>query len=492
MAQVGRRARPDITATTPLRSLRPTRRRSVAARAAVALSSALVLLLTGFGWSLLGDLGGSTSSANDNEPVDVLLVGMDGRTDAQGNPLPPELLRELRTEDSGSSLTDTVMLLHVSADRTRAVAHSLPRDSYVAVPGHGSHKLNAAYGIGKAQERRRLQSDGVDDQADLERLSSDAGRDLLVRTVHQLTGVDINHVAEVNLLGFYELTTAIGGVEVCLNQPVDDPYSGARFAAGRQEVSGGDALAFVRQRHGLPRGDLDRVQRQQAFLAGFAERVLSAGTLTSPAKLQRLLNAVERSVVLDDDWDVLGFAGDLTGLAGGNIQFGTIPVADPEYDTPDGQAVKVLPQSVRRAIARANEGPPPPPSKPADLETTTVEIFNGTSTTGMAARAEEELRDGDVVIGHVGNGPETTESRVLHHPNDADVAEYVSGLLGSIPTAVDPSLPMGNVRVLQGKDYDDPENIQEFAPRAPIRLDGQQAPLPTKSGITADEIPCVN
>ncbi|MEU6129356.1 LCP family protein [Saccharopolyspora sp. NPDC047091] len=482
----------------------PVRRRGsralrAAGRTLVALVSTLVLLVTGYGWNTLGALRGGlatsdvTAGAKADGSLDVLLVGLDGRTDAHGDPLPPEVLRELHTEDSGSSLTDTLILLHVPADRSRAVAYSLPRDSYVDVPGHGHHKINSAYGRGKAAERKRLEAQGVTDPAALERGSADGGRKLLVRTVQQLTGVDVDHYAEVNLLGFYQLTKAIGGVEVCLNDAVDDPYSGARFAAGRQRISGGDALAFVRQRHGLLRGDLDRVQRQQAFLAGLARAMLATGTLANPAKLDRIFTAVEQSVVLDEGWDPLAFAADLRGLAGGDITFGTIPVEDPEHDTPDGQAVQVNPHKVQLTIGRVNDGLPAAPPRPVALESAVADVLNGTDTGGMAGRVQAELGAEDIAVGEVADGPLTATSRVTHHPDDAEVAAFIAEHLGGLATAADPAQPRGHVQVLLGADYDDP-NVGELAPAPLIRLDGHQV---QRSGaaadvITADGIPCIN
>src|SRR5699024_9420815 len=103
--------------------------------------------------------------------------------------------------------------------------------------------------------------------------------------------------AEINLIGFYLLSKAIGGVPVCLIEATKDPKSGANFPAGHFEVEGSDALAFVRQRHGLPGSDLSRVKRQQAFLAGALDKVLSVGTLTSPSALSDLLDTANRSLV---------------------------------------------------------------------------------------------------------------------------------------------------------------------------------------------------
>ncbi|EQD82622.1 transcriptional regulator [Saccharopolyspora erythraea D] len=478
----------------------PRRRRWRAlARTATALASGIVLVLTGYAWVSLDRLQGGLSTSDvtaaaEDGALDILLVGLDGRTDARGNPLPEELLRELRTGETDSSLTDTLVLLHIPVDRSRTVAYSLPRDSYVSIPdGHGKHKINSAYGRAKAAAHAQLRAQGVADPAELERRSSDAGRKLLVRTVEKLTGVGVDHYAEVNLLGFYQLTRAIGGVEVCLNAPVNDPYSGARFPAGRQLISGGDALAFVRQRHGLPRGDLDRVQRQQAFMAGLARSVLSTGTLANPARLNGMFDAVEQSVVLDQGWDVLAFAEQMQGLAGGDITFDTIPVEDPDYDTPDGQAVRVDPRRVSAAIRRADDGLPAEPPRPPELERSAVEVVNTTRVSGLASRVQEVLDAADIPVRDVDDTGRARTSVVLHGAGGADVARYVAGHLGGLPVRSDSSLRERRIRVLLGDDYRGP-GADGLAPAPLVRLDGERQPTATASEepINADEIPCVN
>ncbi|SDX15902.1 transcriptional attenuator, LytR family [Saccharopolyspora shandongensis] len=472
------------------------------ARTAIAFVSAVAFIATGFAWVTFGRLqeglstSDVTSGAGPDGAIDVLLVGLDGRTDAQGNPLPEEVLRELRTGDSGSSLTDTLILLHIPEDRSRAVAYSLPRDSYVSIPdGFGRHKINSAYGRGKAEARKELQAQGVTDPAELERRSNDAGRKLLVRTVEQLTGMSIDHYAEVNLLGFYQLTEAIGGVEVCLNAAVDDPYSGARFPAGRQTISGGDALAFVRQRHGLPRSDFDRVQRQQAFMASLARQVLSAGTLANPAKLADMFDSVQQSVVIDQGWDLLAFAQQMQGLAGGNITFDTIPVEDPEYDTPsDGQAVKVDPRKVQLTIQRLNAGLPAEPPRPKSLDTSIVDVLNGSGVSGLASRVQDELDSEEIPVGDIGNIAAAAASRVLYTPGNDEAARFVAEHLGGLPVQADPKLHSGRIQVLLGADYEGP-GAQNLGPAPALRLDGtaRQAPAtPGGDAITAGGVPCVN
>ena len=126
-------------------------------------------------------------------------------------------------------------------------------------------------------------------------------------------------------------------------------------------MEGPAALAFVRQRHGLPRGDLDRVVRQQAFLASLAHEVLSAGTLADPAELSGLITAVSRYVVVDPTWDLLAFAAQARGLTAGAISFRTIPTGRPNLPTPeDGVAVQVDPGAVRDFVATLSEGVPAP------------------------------------------------------------------------------------------------------------------------------------
>jgi LCP family protein required for cell wall assembly len=229
---------------------------------------------------------------------------------------------------------------------------SIPRDTWVDVPHAGKSKVNSAYGVAKAEAAADLRAEGMTDQAEIERESDQAGRRALVRTVQDFTRIRIDHYAEVSLLGFYLLTEALGGVKVCLNHPAQDKDSGADFRAGPQVVSGGEALSFVRQRKNLPRGDLDRIVRQQAFLASALHQVLSAGTLTSPSKLNDLIDTVHRSLVLDPDLDLLEFAEQAKGIASGDISFVTIPVVAVGSRSPDGQSIiEVDPEAVRDFIA---------------------------------------------------------------------------------------------------------------------------------------------
>ncbi|WP_086680279.1 LCP family protein [Amycolatopsis pretoriensis] len=294
------------------------------------------------------------------------VVGSDARTDAQGNQLPLRVLKELRTEaNSGAVNTDTVILLRVPKDGSKPSAVSVPRDTWTEVPGRGMAKINSAYGIAKARFAQQLRAQGERDQAKIERDSDTEGRRVLVQTVQDLTQVRVDHYAEINLLGFYLLTEALGGVKVCLNHSTEDKDSGANFRRGQQTVSGGEALSFVRQRKNLPRGDLDRIVRQQAFLSSALHQVLSAGTLTSPGTLNKLMDAVHRSLVLDPGLDLLQFAQQAKGIASGDLSFATIPVITANGRSEDGQSiVEIDPNAVRTFVAGL-AGRPAPGGSPA-------------------------------------------------------------------------------------------------------------------------------
>ncbi len=162
--------------------------------------------------------------------------------------------------------------------------------SFNGVPGYNHIKIKEAYGLTKQYVEQKLIDKGVSDQKELETRGREAARAATLKAVRNLTGVPIDYFAEVNLAGFYDLTQSLGGVDVCLKHAVYDSYSGADFPAGRQTLDAEQALAFVRQRHGLPNGDLDRTHRQrQAFLSSVMRQLPGdAGTFTNIGKLKSL------------------------------------------------------------------------------------------------------------------------------------------------------------------------------------------------------------
>ncbi|MFI5609050.1 LCP family protein [Amycolatopsis sp. NPDC051903] len=485
---------------------------------AVTVVSLLVMGLTGYAWAAMQGLVNGLNYADVINPNsggdkpadgarDILLVGLDSRTDAQGNPLSPQLLAQLRAGVSDGELnTDTLIFVHIPNDGSKAVAISIPRDSYVSIPGYGQHKINSAYARAMLDARKQLQAQGVSDPKELDVKANQAGAKELISTVEGLTGSTIDNYAAINLLGFSDITQAIGGVDVCLNENVNDQYSGANFTKGVHTISGVQALEFVRQRHGLPRGDLDRVVRQQVFMAGMARKVLSAGTLTDPGKLNALIDAIKKSVVLNQNWDIFSFAQQMKGLTGGQLEFRTIPTEDVAYQTPnDGVAIKVDPHQVKnfvQGLAAPQTGQQAQAPKPDDANKgTTVDVRNASGRDGLAASVSKQLAGKGFTAGETANAS-SRKTTVIWVPNGGETAgNAVADALGTKATVQeDKSVSPGHVMVFLGSDYQPSAdnaangsgapagsgNAPASSPAAPPAGSGDDKP------ITADGVPCVN
>ncbi|GAA2664846.1 MULTISPECIES: LCP family protein [Actinosynnema] len=493
-------------------------------RTLVALVSAAVLVVTWYGWHQLrtlnqgvtttdvfGEASSTVSPESTRKPldgaIDILLVGSDSRTDQQGNPLPDEALALLNGGvDEGTLNTDTIILVHVPQDGTRAVAISFPRDSYVEIAdGFGKHKINSALVRQKNTTSAELQAQGVTDLARIEQESMLAGRRTLIKTIEDLSGgaIKIDRYAEVNLASFYEVTKAIGGVEVCLNNPVDDEYySGAKFPAGVQTLSGREALQFVRQRHELPNGDLDRIVRQQVFIGALARKVLSTGTLTDPTKLTDLVSAVQKSVVLSQGWDVTEFASQMQGLASGKLEFRTIPVGPPTDTYSDGNVLPVDAAEVKAFLGDLASDKPKPssssspsgspsPSSGPQPSAITVQVYNSSGVSGVAlkvlnALGEQGFRKGqalnasvnDTTVVRYGTGQEAYADRV------------VQALGGNATTELDDSVPRGQVLIYVGADNAELGTTDDTS--SARSETGSSSPASSTAPITANGVVCVD
>ncbi|MEV6659307.1 LCP family protein [Nocardia fluminea] len=433
----------------------------------VAISAVLVLALTGFAWRSVDNLianidriGGLGLGGERDGAVDILLVGVDSRTDAHGNPLTTAERAMLHAGDEVGTNTDTIVLIRVPNDGRSATAISIPRDSYVDVGGgQGKAKINSAYGSTKETERAELLADGKS-EAEAERESTKAGRQALIKSVANLTGITVDHYAEVSLLGFVLLTDSVGGVEVCLNQAVDEPMSGADFPAGRQRLDGQEALSFVRQRHDLERGDIDRIVRQQVFMAQLVGQLLNAKTLANPGKLSEISEAVGRTVVLDDDWDVLAFLQQLKDLSGGKVAFETIPVSDLNSMTSAGESVvKVDPKKVQSFVAGLVGEEEKQDSAPKiDASTVTVSVLNAGGATGLAGKVSTVLTGEGFREGTVGNytGGSVSSSRVLAADAGDPKAVAVAEALGGLTVVADETMSADTVSVVLAGDYSGP------------------------------------
>ncbi|MEH3136245.1 MAG: LCP family protein [Mycolicibacterium neoaurum] len=493
--------------------------RTVGVAAAVA-----VVLSTGVAWSTVRSFEDGIHHVNsaalggggEDGAIDILLVGVDSRTDAHGNPLSPEELATLRVGDDVATNTDTIILIRIPNNGRSATAISIPRDTYVELPDNeGKMKINGVYGDARlATMKQLIEVEGMD-PVEGEKEGTEAGREALIKTVAHLTGVTVDHYAEIGLLGFSLITDALGGVNVCLKNPVYEPLSGADFPAGWQKLDGPQALSFVRQRHDLPRGDLDRVTRQQVVMASLAHEVISGKTLSSPATLNRLQTAVQRSVVLSDGWDIMDFIKQLQDVAAGSVAFATIPILREDGWSDDGMqsVVRVDQDQVKQWVeGLLNEQAEGNTEKVAySPEKTTVDVVNDTDINGLAAAVSQVLTGGGFTAGNIGNHDgERVANSMVRAPSVDDLgAQAVSQKLGNLTVVEDPTLAPGTVQVVLSDDYSGPGSGLEGTgasadPAASDWYQGYQgddlvstsetAPPPPSPIITAgsDDPQCVN
>jgi LCP family protein required for cell wall assembly len=246
-----------------------------------------------------------------NGALNMLLLGSDSRD-------PDE------KADAGSR-TDTIILMHVQADHKHAYLISIPRDTYVPIPGHGSDKINAAFAYG--------------------------GLPLVVRTVEGFTNVHIDHLALIDFGGFQEVTDALGGVDMYVDQTITSIHTGHTFTQGNQHFTGAQALDYVRQRYQFPDGDITREKHQQMFLKAVMDKGASSGTFTNPGKLNAFLQAITKAVTVDKDLSLPSLALQFRGLRSSDLTFLTSPFSG--FDTIDGQSVVVADKDKATALYTA-------------------------------------------------------------------------------------------------------------------------------------------
>lgn len=498
------------------RAASATGRRGTSARVCMALLAVLAVLVTGAGWWVAhGVLGGITVSQalGSDDPkssggaMNILLIGLDSRKDQDGNDLPWALLKHLHAGDSddGGYNTNTLILVHVGAD-DRVSALSIPRDDYVSfkgVPGYHHIKIKEAYGLTKAYAQQQLADRGLRDQKEVETRGREAGRAATLRAVRNLTGVPIDYFAEVNLAGFYDLTQSLGGVEVCLKHAVYDSYSGADFPAGRQTLSAEQALAFVRQRHGLENGDLDRTHRQQAFLSSVMRQLQDSGSFTDLGRLKRLMAVTRKDIVLSSGWDENQFRR-MGALAGGAIEYRTLPVV--RYDTINGQDVNIIdPAAIKREVAAAFGTAPwaATVTTAAPNPSTVIDVINAGNISGLASQVSRTLKKDGYTAGAVRDrfSGEPSTTTIEYGPGAEPDARNVATLLGiDAPNRANSKLKARHVEVIVDSNYSMASQDESTATSSVAgayhqsnRYSASIEPTPDRGApIDGGGVPCVN
>ncbi len=255
----------------------------------------------------------------DNEkdqPLNILLLGADNGDGAEGPSVADDLVDGKWTPFAHRS--DTIIIAHIPADRKSVQLVSIPRDTWVPIKGYpysnGHGKINAAFAYG--------------------------GPSTSLKTVEQLTGIPIDHVAIIDWVGFKDLTTALGGIRVYIPETFYDDSQKITWSKGWHEYEGQLALAYVRTRHGLANGDFDRIKRQQNFMRATMAKVLSGSTTQNPIQLSKVVGVITRYLMVDESWDtdeIRSLALSMRKINTGDVDFITAPFGG--YGRVDGQSI---------------------------------------------------------------------------------------------------------------------------------------------------------
>jgi LCP family protein required for cell wall assembly len=432
---------------------------------------------------LSGVLGGLPGVAQHAAPPhgaqNYLLVGSDSRTGANG----------AGTQGVGAAVvvgqrSDTVILAHLyggGSDQVQLI--SFPRDSYVLIPAYPDPKT----GVLRPAHRDKLNA-----------AFADGGPKLLINTITQLTGLPIGHFLQIDFTGFKGMVNALGGVDVCLSRAAKEHNSQIDLSAGYHHINGDVALSFVRQRYGLPNGDIDRIKRQQYFLASLVREVLSAGTLLNPFRLTGFLNVATSSLQVDENLsvnDLKNLAFRLRGFSAGGVLFSTVNIADiggrvhgADVVLLDDAKNAVLFDQLRQDHAPgaptatpANAAPPAAPLivAPAAIR---VQVYNGSGIPGRGRSAAAALAAVGFSISGVpaSRGTGNTHTTISYGPAKADSARTLAAALpGSVLT---PDASLGRtLQVIIGSSYTNAHPVTITGTPATPAAAASTAPKPAVS-----------
>ncbi|MFD0685402.1 LCP family protein [Actinomadura fibrosa] len=445
--------------------------------------SAFVLLTSGGAWAFQNYVTGALDKVSvdglgkDKDApkgaMTILVAGVDRR---EG--LTREQQRAARLGHEPGERSDTMLLVHVSRDHDRVSVVNLPRDSYVTIPAHKSNGSEGAKGVQIPARPGKLTW-----------AYQFGGPDLTVDTIKRATGVSIDHYVEVNFYGFVNMVDALGGVDVCTEQAIDDPKSGLKLPRGKSHVDGLKALGFARARYTLTGGsDLGRIDRQQQFMASMMKQALSTKTLSDPVKSTRFLNAALKSLRVDPKLakDLPKLVNQMKDLSTDSLTFAKVPLSNPGYNvvlwnSPTQQSTVQWDQGkardlftkIRRDQALVEEKKPAPSASPSrtpanDLtvppDEIQVQVLNAIGTRGLATRAGADLNrvgfHATVVPGVARRGQQTTQ--VLYGPGRKDSARTLAAAIPGAKIKQVSSLG-SRLQVMVGADWDGAKKVKAAA-----------------------------
>lgn len=435
---------------------------------------------------ILGKIrSGQPASEGLASDTNILIMGLDSRLDLRGNPLPQEMYDAMHTGDSsiGGMNANVLMVLHIPAGGGQATVIQIPRDDFVEYAGcYGSRcdgKIKEAYDHAFTAKKGEL-AGRSDSSAEAKHLQArDAGRAAQILTVEKFlgNGIRFDHWVEVTMVAFYQIALEVQPITVCLKNDTRDAKSGADFKAGRQQINAEQAVQFVRQRRDeLTQAgtftDLDRERRQQAFIASLIYQLKQRDTFANPMRLNGLVDVATKNVAVDDNLNILEFAGQAKQLSEGNVIFYTLPVEGFFDDRYGGNSNKVDVPRIQATVKKlldpdghASSFPAPTTSPTGPKPTVTV--VNASGVPGAAAR----VLSGLVAAGYARGGDPGTAAApdpttVVEYPADegGPAAELALLLGGNVTTVESADVSPGTVRVTIGTGYQVPPSLAVTPP----------------------------
>jgi len=462
------------------------------------LLAAVTLVVAGYAHEVLARVAPiGRGIAIDGSPsvgaMNILVMGLESRTNYEGQPLSVQQLVETHSGNEqsvssgevGAQDTDTLILIHIFAGGQKAVGFSIPRDDLVTYPsptylGITEGKIDQAYDFAYNQSLGQTYGSSTS-QSERYLKANQAGQAFEIETVEALTGVHIDHFVEANLIGFYSLAQAFGGIEVCVK-----PWSGNDGANLRDSASGWDALndgynlrkggaqylhlaapqalAFVRARDTLPGIDIGRTKRQQAVIDYAVWKLKNEGAFSDLGLLNSLLGTASQYLITDSTFNPLDFVSNMRALSGSHLTFQTLPYSGQVNSMPlNGSAqdvntidVPYIQQVVHSAFyppavekgRKTKASPAPAPS------TVTVDVYNGSGVNGLAGDTSQALVALGYKAGTVANASVQSQAlqpgtQVFYGAGTSANAAEIAAKLGVTATAL-ASLPAGQVEVLLG------------------------------------------
>ena len=511
--------------------------------------SAITLVVSGYAHQVAQALGATGDGvAITGSPsvgaMNILIMGLESRTNYQGQTLPESLLTAMHAGNAGSVSdgqvgsqdTDTLILLHIFKGGQTAEGISIPRDDLVTYPhstyeGVTQGKVDQAYAL--AYDESLSQTITTHD-SEKERylLANQAGQLFEIQTVEALTGVQVNHFVEANLAGFYYLAQAFGGIEACVtpapeegglaaganlydvqNSGWDAVRAGYNLKKGGTQylhLSAAMSLAYVRDRDSLPEVDLDRTKRQQAVIDYAIWKLKNEGAFNDLGTLESFLGTASQYLVTDSTFDLADFATNMRALTGSHLTFETLPIEDEQGDyqlNGTSQDVNIISVPYVQKYLKDHFSPPPA-SKPAARSSTriktvpdssvTVDVYNASDVNGLAADISAALTGLGYKAGSVANATyqaqtATTATQVFYGTGAAGNASRLATEFGASAKSLRP-LPADRVEILLGTGATGPPpglSSSATTPSVSPGNDGQTGGAVTVSAKAKYGIPCV-